>query len=70
MTEHPARARRFLDLDQGEQPLLLPNPWDRGSAKLLAWLGSRPWPPPAVASRPPWPARRAGDPAGVIEHAA
>ena len=39
MNEHPARARRFLDLHQGEQPLLLPNPWDRGSARLLAWLG-------------------------------
>jgi 2-methylisocitrate lyase-like PEP mutase family enzyme len=39
MTEHTERARRFLALHQGEQPLLLPNPWDRGSAVLLAWLG-------------------------------
>lgn len=29
----------FLDLHLGERPLLLPNPWDVGSARLLAWLG-------------------------------
>jgi 2-methylisocitrate lyase-like PEP mutase family enzyme len=39
MTEHPQRANRFLALHQSEQPLLLPNPWDRGSAILLASLG-------------------------------
>jgi 2-methylisocitrate lyase-like PEP mutase family enzyme len=39
MTEHTERASRFLALHQLEQPLLLPNPWDRGSAVLLAWLG-------------------------------
>ena len=34
------RARRFLDLHaEGGGPLLLPNPWDVGSAKLLATLG-------------------------------
>ena len=32
-------ADRFLELHQGERPLLLPNPWDRGSALLLASLG-------------------------------
>lgn len=32
-------AERFLSLHQGERPLLLPNPWDVGSAKLLASLG-------------------------------
>ena len=32
------RARRFLALHEGERPLLLPNPWDRGSAKLFASL--------------------------------
>jgi 2-methylisocitrate lyase-like PEP mutase family enzyme len=35
------RAKRFLALHQGESPLLLPNPWDLGSAKLLASLGFR-----------------------------
>ena len=30
---------RFLDLHFSEQPLLLPNPWDLGSAKLLAAMG-------------------------------
>src|SRR5436309_7799669 len=38
MTGQAERARRFLALHQGERPLLLPNPWDRGSAKLLASL--------------------------------
>jgi 2-methylisocitrate lyase-like PEP mutase family enzyme len=32
-------ARRFLALHHGGHPLLLPNPWDRGSAILLASLG-------------------------------
>jgi hypothetical protein len=39
MAEHFERTSRFLALHQGEQPLLLPNPWDRGSAVQLAWLG-------------------------------
>jgi hypothetical protein len=38
MNGHAERANRFLALHQGELPLLLPNPWDRGSAR-LAWLG-------------------------------
>jgi 2-methylisocitrate lyase-like PEP mutase family enzyme len=32
-------AERFLALHRGERPLLMPNPWDVGSAKLLASLG-------------------------------
>jgi 2-methylisocitrate lyase-like PEP mutase family enzyme len=39
MIDHPGKARRFLELHHGEGPLLLPNPWDQGSARLLAWLG-------------------------------
>jgi 2-methylisocitrate lyase-like PEP mutase family enzyme len=39
MTEQAEKARRFLALHHGERPLLLPNPWDQGSAKLLASLG-------------------------------
>ncbi len=34
-----AKAARFLDLHGGDAPLLLPNPWDAGSARLLASLG-------------------------------
>ena len=30
---------RFLALHHGDAPLLMPNPWDRGSARLLASLG-------------------------------
>jgi 2-methylisocitrate lyase-like PEP mutase family enzyme len=32
-------AERFLALHRPGEPLLLPNPWDAGSARLLAWLG-------------------------------
>jgi 2-methylisocitrate lyase-like PEP mutase family enzyme len=39
MTEQAEKARRFLELHREQRPLLLPNPWDRGSAKLLASLG-------------------------------
>jgi 2-methylisocitrate lyase-like PEP mutase family enzyme len=39
MTDQADRARRFLELHTGASPLLLPNPWDVGSAKLLAALG-------------------------------
>ena len=39
MSEHADSARRFLELHSSERPLLLPNPWDLGSARLLAWLG-------------------------------
>ena len=30
MANHVERSSRFLDLHHGEQPLLLPNPWERG----------------------------------------
>jgi len=33
------KAQHFLELHDQHQPLLLPNPWDRGSAALLASLG-------------------------------
>jgi 2-methylisocitrate lyase-like PEP mutase family enzyme len=39
VSDQVERASRFLALHQGERPLLLPNPWDRGSARLLASLG-------------------------------
>ena len=32
-------AERFLSMHRGERPLLMPNPWDVGSAKLLESLG-------------------------------
>jgi 2-methylisocitrate lyase-like PEP mutase family enzyme len=32
-------AERFLSLHKTDRPLLMPNPWDRGSAKLLESLG-------------------------------
>jgi 2-methylisocitrate lyase-like PEP mutase family enzyme len=40
-TGHAERARHFLALHHSERPLLLPNPWDAGSAKLLESLGFR-----------------------------
>jgi 2-methylisocitrate lyase-like PEP mutase family enzyme len=33
------KAELFRALHEGPEPLLLPNPWDVGSAKLLTWLG-------------------------------
>jgi 2-methylisocitrate lyase-like PEP mutase family enzyme len=33
------RAERFLALHRGLTPLLMPNAWDIGSARVLAWLG-------------------------------
>ena len=33
------KAERFLTLHRADEPLLLPNPWDLGSARLLASLG-------------------------------
>jgi 2-methylisocitrate lyase-like PEP mutase family enzyme len=39
MTTQADKARQFLTLHRAGQPLLLPNPWDLGSARLLASLG-------------------------------
>ena len=39
MSTQPEKAERFLARHHGAAPLLLPNPWDRGSAVLLASLG-------------------------------
>ncbi|MGB0093023.1 MAG: isocitrate lyase/phosphoenolpyruvate mutase family protein [Solirubrobacteraceae bacterium] len=39
MTEQAEKSKRFLALHRGESPLLMPNPWDAGSARLLASLG-------------------------------
>lgn len=39
MIDQLTKARTFQSLHAGAEPLLLPNPWDAGSAKLLASLG-------------------------------
>ena len=39
MTTQTEKAVHILDLHRPGNPLLLPNPWDRGSAALLASLG-------------------------------
>ena len=39
MTEQAAKAAHFLQLHHANSPLLLPNPWDPGSAKLFAFMG-------------------------------
>ena len=41
MTTERDQAAEFLDLHRPGEPLLLPNPWDQGSARLLASLGFR-----------------------------
>jgi 2-methylisocitrate lyase-like PEP mutase family enzyme len=39
MSDQADKASRFLALHRPGEPLLLPNPWDAGSAKILASLG-------------------------------
>jgi 2-methylisocitrate lyase-like PEP mutase family enzyme len=39
MTTQSQKAAGFLELHRPGNPLLLPNPWDQGSARLLASLG-------------------------------
>src|SRR5215472_19308059 len=39
MTNQADQAQRFLALHRPGEPLLMPNPWDLGSARLLASLG-------------------------------
>ncbi len=39
MTDQMARATRFRALHERARPFLIPNPWDAGSARLLADLG-------------------------------
>ena len=39
MISQADKAQRFLELHRPGEPLLMPNPWDLGSAKLLASLG-------------------------------
>lgn len=39
MPDQRELAARFLALHRPDPPLLLPNPWDAGSASLLGWLG-------------------------------
>src|SRR5689334_23899030 len=39
MTSQQEKAERFLALHHGDDPLLMPNPWDIGSARLLESLG-------------------------------
>jgi 2-methylisocitrate lyase-like PEP mutase family enzyme len=38
-TGQAEKARHFLALHHGNAPLLIPNPWDAGSARILASLG-------------------------------
>jgi 2-methylisocitrate lyase-like PEP mutase family enzyme len=39
MPTQTEKAEQFLALHHGDEPLLMPNPWDRGSAALFASLG-------------------------------
>ena len=39
MSTQQQKAQRFLTLHHGDQPLLLANPWDAGSAKVLTAIG-------------------------------
>ena len=39
MTDQAAKAARFLELHRPGDPLVMPNPWDLGSARLMVSLG-------------------------------
>src|SRR5205085_5870243 len=39
MPDQAAKATRFLELHQPGNPLLMPNAWDSGSARVLASMG-------------------------------
>src|ERR1700760_1935711 len=39
MPSQAEKAAQFLTLHRGPTPLLIPNPWDAGSARILASLG-------------------------------
>ena len=39
MSNEAEKARHFLSLHHGPAPLLIPNPWDPGSAKVLVAMG-------------------------------
>ncbi|HEX3512070.1 MAG TPA: isocitrate lyase/phosphoenolpyruvate mutase family protein [Solirubrobacteraceae bacterium] len=41
MSGNPENAARFLELHHGDRPLLMPNAWDAGSARLLESIGFR-----------------------------
>ena len=39
MTNQHQKATKFKALHEAQDPFVIPNPWDAGSAKLLASLG-------------------------------
>ena len=39
MTDQQSKANAFRALHERDEPFLIPNPWDAGSAKLLSNLG-------------------------------
>jgi 2-methylisocitrate lyase-like PEP mutase family enzyme len=39
VADHTSKAARFRALHEGPRPFVIPNPWDAGSAKILAGLG-------------------------------
>jgi 2-methylisocitrate lyase-like PEP mutase family enzyme len=39
MSDQAALTARFLQRHMPGDPLVMPNPWDAGSARLMAWLG-------------------------------
>lgn len=48
------RAEAFKAMHEREGAFVIPNPWDAGSARLLASLGFGPWPPPVQVWRSAW----------------
>ena len=71
MSTHSEKCETFLALHRGATPLLLPNAWDRGTAKLFEFMGFS-----AIATTSGGHAATLGRPDGgvtldeVVEHAA
>ena len=59
MDAQTLRAQAFKALHERAEAFVIPNPWDAGSAKMLASLGLRRWPRPAPVTLFPMHARMA-----------
>ena len=61
MPSQADKARTFLELHKPGDPLLLPNPWNQGSARLLESMGFAALASPIGKSKPGWSKRISSD---------
>ena len=53
MSTQTEKGSRFRALHQRDRAFIIPNPWDAGTARLLARMALRRWPPPPPAMPSP-----------------